>query len=113
MKTFSSIRELLLVLSREQKLITEIFEKRKVLSYKYDDALEVLDYNEDKLRLLLEFAVLRENGAYLELDDQFLQFFEQILEVNEEINVSYITENLQTIKQNINTSSVLPWTMDY
>jgi hypothetical protein len=89
------------VLSREQKLITEIFEKRKVLSYKYDDALEVLDYNEDKLRLLLEFAVLRENGAYLELDDQFLQFFEQILEVNEEINVSYITENLQTIKQNI------------
>lgn len=101
MKTFSSIRELLLVLSREQKLITEIFEKRKVLSYKYDDALEVLDYNEDKLRLLLEFAVLRENGAYLELDDQFLQFFEQILEVNEEINVSYITENLQTIKQNI------------
>ncbi len=101
MKTFSSIRELLLVLSREQKLITEIFEKRKVLSYKYDDALEVLDYNEDKLRLLLDFAVLRENGAYLELDDQFLQFFEQILEVNEEINVSYITENLQTIKQNI------------
>lgn len=101
MKTFSSIRELLLVLSREQKLITEIFEKRKVLSYKYDDALEVLDYNEDKLRLLLEFAVLRENGAYLELDDQFLQFFEQILEVNEEINVSYISENLQTIKQNI------------
>ncbi|MBK0380021.1 hypothetical protein I5M19_11925 [Mucilaginibacter sp. SD-g] len=78
-----------------------MFEKRKVLSYKYDDALEVLDYNEDKLRLLLEFAVLRENGAYLELDDQFLQFFEQILEVNEEINVSYITENLQTIKQNI------------
>jgi hypothetical protein len=101
LKTFSSIRELLSVLSREQKLITEIFEKRKVLSYKYDDALEVLDYNEDKLRLLLEFAVIRENGAYLELDDQFLQFFEQILEVNEEINVSYITENLQTIKQNI------------
>lgn len=101
MKTFSSIRELLLILSREQKLITEIFEKRKVLSYKYDDALEVLDHNEDKLRLLLEFAVLRENGAYLELDDQFLQFFEQILEVNEEINVSYISENLQSIKQNI------------
>ena len=31
-----------------------------------------------------------------ELDDQFLRVFEQILEVNEEINVSYITENLQT-----------------
>ena len=101
MKTFSSIRELLRILSREEKLISEIFGKRKDLSYKYADALEVLDYDEDKLRLLLEFAVLRENGAYLELDDQFLQFFEQILDVNEEINVSYITENLQTIKQNI------------
>lgn len=89
------------VLSREQKLLTEIFEKRKLLSYKYNDALEVLDYNEDRLRLLLEFALLRENGAFLELDDQFLQFFEQILEVNEEINVSYITENIQSIKQNI------------
>lgn len=101
MKTFSSIKELLAVLSREQKLITEIFEKRKVLSYRFDDALEVLDYNEDKLRTLIEFAVIRENGAYLELDDQFLQFFEQILEVNEEINVSYINENLQSIRQNI------------
>lgn len=101
MKTFSSIKELLAILSREQKLITEIFEKRKVLSYKYDDALEVLDYNEDKLQALLEFSVLRENGAYLELDDQFLQFFEQVLEVNEEINVSYINENLQNIRQNI------------
>lgn len=101
MKTFSSIKELLAILSREQKLITEIFGKRKVLSYKYDDALEVLDYNEDKLRTLIEFSVLRENGAYLELDDQFLQFFEQILEVNEEINVSYIHENLQSIRQNI------------
>ncbi|PWJ55970.1 hypothetical protein CLV98_11264 [Dyadobacter jejuensis] len=101
MKTFSSIKELLAVLSREQKLITEIFEKRKVLSYRFDDALEVLDYNEDKLRALIEFAVIRENGPYLELDDQFLQFFEQILEVNEEINVSYINENLQSIRQNI------------
>jgi hypothetical protein len=101
LKTFSSIKELLVILSREQKLISEIFEKRKTLSYKLDDALEVLDYNEDKLSILLEFSVLRRNGPYLELDDQFLQFFEQILEVNEEINVSYINENLQSIKQNI------------
>ncbi|KAA8483124.1 hypothetical protein BDE36_3757 [Arcticibacter tournemirensis] len=101
MKTFSSIKQLLNILSREQKLISEIFEKRKVLAYKYDDALEVLEYNEDKLRILIEYAVLRENGSFLELDDQFLQFFEQILEVNEEINVSYINENLQSIRQNI------------
>lgn len=101
MKTFSSIKELLALLSREQKLLTEIFEKRKQLSYKYDYALEVVDYNTDKIQALVEYAVLRENGPYLELDDQYLQFFEQILEVNEEINVSYISENLQAIRQNI------------
>lgn len=102
MKTFSSLKELLAILSREHKLITEIFEKRKVLAYKYDDALAVVDYNEDKISALIEFSVLRENGPYLEIDDQYLQFFEQILEVNEEINVSYINENLQSIRQNIN-----------
>jgi hypothetical protein len=101
MRTFSSIKELLAMLSREQKLLTEIFEKRKMLSYKYDYALEVVDYNADKIQALLEYAVLRENGPYLELDDQYLQFFEQILEVNEEINVSYIHDNLQAIRQNI------------
>jgi len=101
LKAFSSIKQLLGTLSREQKLISEIFEKRKLLSYKYNDALEVLDFDEDKLRILIEFNVLRENGAFLELDDQFLQFFEQILEVNEEINVFFINENLQSIHQNI------------
>jgi hypothetical protein len=101
MKTFSSIKELLAVLSREQKLLTEIFEKRKMLSYKYDHALEVVDYNADKIQMLLEYSVLRENGAFLELDDQYLQFFEQILEVSEEVNVSYINDSLQNIKQNI------------
>jgi hypothetical protein len=102
LKTFSSLKELLAILSREHKLITEIFEKRKVLAYKYDDALAVVDYNEDKISALIEFSVLRENGPYLDIDDQYLQFFEQILEVNEEINVSYINENLQNIRQNIN-----------
>lgn len=89
------------MLSREQKLLTEIFEKRKMLSYKYDYALEVVDYNADKIQALLEYSVLRANGPYLELDDQYLQFFEQILEVNEEINVSYINDNLQGIQQHI------------
>lgn len=58
LKTFSSLKELLAILSREHKLITEIFEKRKVLAYKYDDALAVVDYNEDKISALIEFSVL-------------------------------------------------------
>lgn len=101
MKTFSSIKELLGVLNREHRLIIELFEKRESLSYRYDYALQLVDFNEDKIQALIDYSVIRQNGNYLELDDQFLQFFEQILDVNEQINVSYINEHIQSIRQNI------------
>lgn len=98
MNHFNSIRELLNTLSRGQKLLAEMFEKRKSLSYKYEYALDVLENNEDVIQLLLRKNIIRQNGTHLELDDQFLQFFEQILEVNEEINTSYINDNIRQVK---------------
>lgn len=98
MNHFNSIRELLSTLSRGHKLLAEMFEKRKSLSYKYEYALEVLDNNDDTIQLLLSKDIIRQNGVFLELDDQFLQFFEQILEVNEEINTSFINENIRQVK---------------
>ncbi|MDD2329189.1 MAG: hypothetical protein PHZ13_13045, partial [bacterium] len=88
MNTFSNIKELLKTLSREQALLSEMFEKRKTFSYKLDYALELVDQDEGRIKYLVEHGVIRENGNWLELDDQFLQFFEQVLEVNEEINIS-------------------------
>lgn len=99
MNHFHSIRELLNTLSRGHKLLAEMFEKRKSLSYKYEYALEVLENNEDIIQLLLSKDIIRQNGTFLELDDQFLQFFEQILEVNEEINTSFINENIRQVKE--------------
>src|ERR1700709_264633 len=99
MNHFLSIKELLNTLSRENKLLTEMFEQRKSLSYKYEDALELVENDEDRIERLIEKTVLRQNGAFLEVDDQFLQFFEHILEVNEEINTSYINENIEQVKQ--------------
>ena len=95
MTTFNSIKELLSTLVREQKLLTEMFEKRKSLSYKYEYALEVMEGNEDVINLLLNKNIIRQSGNLLELDDQFLKFFEDIPEVNEEINASYINENIR------------------
>jgi hypothetical protein len=91
----------LATLSREQKLLSELFEKRKILSFNYDYALELVDFDADKITALADYAVIRQNGNNIELDDLFLQFFEQVMEVNEEINVSYINEHIQNIKQNI------------
>lgn len=101
MTTFTSIRELLSTLVREHRLLTEMFEKRKSLSYKYDLALDMVDYSEERLQHLISHGVLVPNGSFLEIDEQFKDFFEQILEVNEEINISSINANIQNIKENI------------
>lgn len=101
MNTFTSIKELLSTLVREHRLLTEMFEKRKTLSYKYDFALELVDYNEERIQYLISRSVIRLNGSFLEIDDQFLQFFEQVLEVNEEINIASINTNIQHVKENI------------
>lgn len=101
MKTFNNIKELVSTLNREEKLLSEMFTKRKTLNYKKDYALELVDFDEDRIEKLLQFSVIRENGGFLEIDDTYLEFFEQILDVNEEINVSYINENIRNIKENI------------
>jgi hypothetical protein len=99
--TFNDIKELVSTLKREEKLIAEMFSKRKSIDYKYSDAIELVDHDENRIDFLIARSVIRENGGYLELDDQFLEFFEQILDVNEEINLSYIDENIKTLKENI------------
>ena len=100
MNTFTNIKELLSALKREEKLLSEMFSKRKTLSFKYEYALDLVD-DEQKLQYLIERSVLRHNGNYLEIDDLYLDFFEQVLDVNEEINISYINDNIKNIKENI------------
>lgn len=99
MSQFSSIKELLNTLSRGNKLIAELFEKRNITSYRYDYALDLMENNVDAIRLLISKNIIVQNGSCIELNDQFLNFFEDVLEVNEEINTSYINENIQQVKE--------------
>ena len=101
MPAFHSIEELLKTLSREQRLLKELFAKRKILSFRYEDALALVDYKEERIRKLVDSEVVRENGSFLELEDSYLQFFEQILEVNEEINISFVHEHITYLKDTI------------
>ncbi|MCD8434962.1 hypothetical protein G1K37_07580 [Tenacibaculum dicentrarchi] len=101
MNTFKNIKELISILYREEKLLSEMFSKRKLLHYKKSYALDIVDNDESKINSLLELSVLRESDNCLEIDDVFLDFFEKILEVNEEINVSFIDENIREIKERI------------
>lgn len=85
----------------EEKLLSEMFVKRKSLAYRYELALEMVDYKEEKLQFLINHSILNKNGDYLEIDAQYLEFFENALGVNEEINTSYINENIKSIRENI------------
>lgn len=78
--------------------MAEMFGKRKLLQYRYEQALDVMEGDEDVIKLLLSKNIIRQSANLLELDDQFLKFFEEILEVNEEINTSYINENIRQVK---------------
>jgi DNA uptake protein ComE-like DNA-binding protein len=101
MNTFSNIKELVFALNKEQKLLTEMFKKRKSASYKYEYAIDLVDNEDNRIQYLLNRSVIRQNGSNLEIDDEFLQFFEIVLDANEEINTSYINDNLEKVKQNI------------
>ncbi len=83
-------------------MLSEMFKKRKsIKNFQYDYALDLVDNNDKRIKYLLDREVIRQNGNNLEIDDLFLQFFEQILNANEEVNTSYINENIEKIKQNI------------
>jgi len=101
MQNFINISELLTALNREKELLSEMFGKRKSIDYKYSDAIELVDFDENRLEFLIQKEVIRENNELLELSDTYLEFFEQILGVNEEINAAYIDESIQKIKENI------------
>ena len=102
MSDFNDIKEMITALKREENLISEMFSKRKSLNYKYSYALKLVDYEESRLDYLLKMSVLRESDGVLEIDDQFLEFFEQVLDVNESVNLSYINDNIASIKEKIN-----------
>ncbi|MFO7862841.1 MAG: hypothetical protein R6U85_02480 [Salinivirgaceae bacterium] len=99
MYAFHSIKELLNALVLGKELLSEMFGKRKSFDYRYDQAVELID--EGKVHALMDKGVIVKNGRYLEIDDQLLAFFEQILDVNEEINISLIHEHLTRLKENI------------
>ena len=90
MATFRSIKELTRALQQGSKLLSNMFLQRKTIAVKYDDALDTLDGDENKLKHLITFGVIVQTGDSLELDDAYQRFFEEVLAVNEDINISSV-----------------------
>lgn len=79
---FRSIEELTKTLSREQRLLSEMFEKRKLMKFPVGLALELVGGSEARLRKLVDYGVLVEAGSTLEIESDYLNFFEEVLNVN-------------------------------
>lgn len=101
MRTFRSIDELVRTLDREKELLREMFQKRTSLSFKYDFAVELTDYKEERVQSLINHGVIRSSGDFLEMEDIYLKFFEEVLQVNEEVNVAYIQGHLSRLNEQI------------
>lgn len=101
MNTFRNIDDLIRCLDREKKLLNELFIKRDALSFRYDYALEITDYKAERIRYLIENEVIRESGDYLEMEDIYVQFFEEVLQINDEINISSVKDYISHLKDNI------------
>ena len=98
---FRTIEELTKTLSREQGLLSEMFEKRKLMKFPLGLALELVSGNETRLRRLVEYGVLVETGNTIEIESDYLNFFEEVLNVNEEISVLSVQECINTLKEYI------------
>ena len=98
---FRTIEELTKTLSREQGLLSEMFEKRKLMKFPIGLALELVGGNEARLRKLLDYGVLVETGNTVEIESDYLNFFEEVLNVNEEISVLSVQECINTLKEYI------------
>lgn len=98
---FNSIEELTKTLSREQGLLSEMFEKRKLMKFPLGLAIELVGGNETRLRKLVDYGVLVESGNAVEIESDYLNFFEEVLNVNEEISVLSVQECINTLKEHI------------
>lgn len=98
---FRSIEELTKTLSREQGLLSEMFEKRKLMKFPLGLAIDLAGGNETRLRKLVDYGVLVETGNTVEIESDYLNFFEEVLNVNEEISVLSVQECINTLKEYI------------
>ena len=98
---FRTIEELTRTLSRENRLLSEMFEKRKLIKFPIALAIDLAGGNEARLRKLIDYGVIVETGNAVEIESDYLNFFEEVLDVNEEISVLSVQECINTLKEYI------------
>lgn len=98
---FRTLDELIRALDKERKLLFELFEMRKSVSMRSDMAMEYVEYRRERIQYLIDYGVIHETGNFIELESVYMQFFEEVLDVNEEINIEGVRDAIASLKEQI------------
>lgn len=98
---FRTLEDLVNCLSKERKLLRDVFGDRKTHVYSMDLAMELVEHRRERIQFLIDYGVIHESGNFLELEDIYLKFFEEVLDVNEEINIASVKECIDALQENI------------
>ena len=79
MNTFKSIDELLRVLEREKLLLKQMFQKRPSASLKYDYALELTEYKEERIKYLIDYGMI--------IESSYLRFFAFLFQITKLVQI--------------------------
>lgn len=91
--------DLLLILGSEHKVLNDMFQYRSMIDYSYDLALEKT--TQRGIEKLLNFGVILQNDNSLQIESDYLTFFEEILNINEEISASNVQDCVDSLKENV------------
>ncbi|MBD5328380.1 MAG: hypothetical protein HDS03_00580 [Bacteroides sp.] len=98
-KSFRNITELINRLYQDKRLLAEMFQHRQQVDFTREDALAFTEPG--RLAYLIDHGVIREEGDSLELEEFYLQFFEEVLLANEEITGSAVADQIDLLNENI------------
>ncbi len=98
---FRTLDELIRTLDKERKLLFELFEMRKSVSLRTDMAMEYVEYRRERIQYLIDYGIIHETGNFVELESVYLQFFEEVLDVNEEINIESVRDAISSLREQI------------
>ena len=99
-RIFHNVDELLKRLNTERRLISEMFYNRKKLEFRYEDTRRFVE-SEKNLQLLIDYGVIRQEGELLELEEVYLRFLEEVLQVNEDISTAMVEDSVARLRESI------------
>lgn len=103
MSVIRTLDDLIRALKQGSKLISDMFQKRKTVAISYDDAIEVLDGDQTRLDRLIALGIIERVDRQLELGEIYLRFFEEVLEMNEDINIGTISTFIGRLRLSIDS----------